>query len=398
MSFIKADDVWMLWTILIGWAAISIYLEQHYKWASALSGCVIALIGAMVLANLKIIPLDSPVYDNVWSYVVPMAVPLLLFDADVRKIWKESGRSFGAFHIAALGTFVGTFVAAFVFGLKLPQANALAAMYSGTYIGGSVNFAAMAEAFKAESSLVSAGVVADNFIMAIYFFVLMTIPNLLFFKKVFKHPLEDQIAQGLSAGENKAARYWGRKEISLLDIAKSMAIAIAIVTVSTKLAGLIGGSNLPGFIRMFFGQKYLIITTVAVVCATVFSKSFSNIKGAQEIGTFFIYIFFVVIGAPASLGMILQKSPLLFVFAAIILIFNLLISLLLGKLFKFDIEEIMIACNATSGGPTTAAAMAIAKGWNSLVLPALLTGVWGYVIGNYVGLFIGNVVGRMFGL
>lgn len=398
MSFFKPDDVWVLWTVLIGWAAISIYLEQHYKWASAISGCVIALIGAMILANLRIIPLDSPVYDDVWTYVVPMAVPLLLFNADIRKIWKESGRSFGVFHLAALGTFVGTFIGAFIFGLRLPQLNALAAMYSGTYIGGSVNFAAMAEAFKAESGLVSAGVVADNFIMAIYFFVLMTIPNLIFFKKNFKHPLEDQLAQGMSAGENKAAHYWGRKEISLLDIAKSLAIAIAIVTVSVKLAGVINGSGLPGFFKAIFGQKYLLITTITVICATVFSKSFSNVKGAQEIGTFFIYIFFVVIGAPASLILIIQKAPLLFVFAAIILLFNLLVALVLGKVFKFNLEEIMVACNATSGGPTTAAAMAIAKGWNSLVLPAMLTGVWGYVIGNYIGIFVGNTVARLFGL
>ena len=40
----------------------------------------------------------------------------------------------------------------------------------------------------------------------------------------------------------------------------------------------------------------------------------------------------------------------------IILIFNLGLSLILGKLFNFKIEEILLASNATAGGPTTAAA------------------------------------------
>jgi uncharacterized membrane protein len=41
--------------------------------------------------------------------------------------------------------------------------------------------------------------------------------------------------------------------------------------------------------------------------------------------------------------------------------------------------------------------MAIGKGWNSLVLPAILTGVWGYVIANYLGYYIGMNVRALFG-
>ena len=52
------------------------------------------------------------------------------------------------------------------------------------------------------------------------------------------------------------------------------------------------------------------------------------------------------------------------------------------------IEEITVASNANIGGPTTSAAFAIAKGWHSLVVPALLVGTLGYVIGNYYGIFL----------
>lgn len=46
----------------------------------------------MALANFKIIPTDAPTYDMVWDYVVPLALPMLLFNANIKKIWKESGR------------------------------------------------------------------------------------------------------------------------------------------------------------------------------------------------------------------------------------------------------------------------------------------------------------------
>ena len=73
-------------------------------------------------------------------------------------------------------------------------------------------------------------------------------------------------------------------------------------------------------------------------------------------------------------------------------IVNMLFILFVGKLFKFNLEEILIASNSNIGGPTTAAAMAIAKGWTPLVLPAILAGTLGYIIGNYFGIFIGNLL------
>jgi len=30
------------------------------------------------MSNLKVIPIESPVYDTVWGYVVPLDIPLLL--------------------------------------------------------------------------------------------------------------------------------------------------------------------------------------------------------------------------------------------------------------------------------------------------------------------------------
>ena len=91
-SFIQPDNIWALWAILIGIAAGSISLEQKYQWASKLTGPVLALVAMMFLSNIGITPIESPVYDDVWGYVVPMAIPLLLFQCNIKKIGRESGR------------------------------------------------------------------------------------------------------------------------------------------------------------------------------------------------------------------------------------------------------------------------------------------------------------------
>ncbi|HWR61080.1 MAG TPA: DUF819 family protein [Clostridia bacterium] len=403
MTLIKADDTWLLWTVLIGWAAVSIWLEQKYKWAAKVSGAIIALLGALALANLNIIPTASAVYDNVWSFVVPTAIPLLLFQANIKKIWKESGRMMGIFWFAAFGTCIGIIVATMLFKDAIPELGKIAGMMTASYIGGGVNFVAMTAVFKPQENLVNAAIVADNFVMAAFFFIHMWIPGLKWVKKNFiTQSAEEAAAVNAEEAENNAASYWGRKEISLKDIAMALAVAVAIAAVSKKVGEFMGGV-LPGgnfaldMLKIMLSNQFFLMTAFTVTLVTAFPKFFEDIKGAQEIGTFMVYLFFVVLGVPASIKDILINSPLLFVFCFIGAAFNLLLSMLGGKLFKFSVEEQMLAANATLGGPTTAAALAISKGWNSLVIPALLCGIWGYITGNYFGLFVGNWLIKVIG-
>jgi uncharacterized membrane protein len=398
VTLVKPDDGLLLWTFMIGWAAVSVWLEQKYRWAATLSGCMIALLGAMFAANLRIVPLDAPSYDAVWAYVVPAAVPLLLFDADIRRIKRESGSAFVAFHISTLGTMIGAAIAAVLFYSFIPEIRGVIAMFTGTYIGGSVNLAAMRDVFGVSPEMASASVVADNFLMAIYFFVLMIIPGFSFFRRRFRSRVGG-LAEPVGSDEGtNAARFWERHNISLLDIATCAALTMVIVTASTKFTYLVNASGIPDLLKMLIGQKYLVITTLTVILATAFPSFFRGVHGARELGTFLIHIFFVVIGVPASLSMILERSPLLFVFASVIVALNLIVSLALGKLFNVNIEELVVCCNATIGGPTTAAAMCITKGWNDLIVPALLVGVWGYVLGNYCGVFMANALSYFFNL
>ena len=81
---IGADNSWALWSVCVLGAAAAIGLEQRYAWAAKLTGAILALIFALVLSNLGIIPMDAPTWDIVWGYVVPLAIRLLLCGALLR--------------------------------------------------------------------------------------------------------------------------------------------------------------------------------------------------------------------------------------------------------------------------------------------------------------------------
>lgn len=390
-SLISSDNIWVLWTFLVVWAAVSIILEQKYKWASKVTGAIIALLGAIVFANLKIIPTQSVVYDSVWGYVVPVAIPLLLLKADIKKIKNESGRMLGSFHIGALGTIVGTFISAFLLSAVIPHVAEIAGMMTGSYIGGGANFVAMTSAFKTPENITNATIVADNLVMAVYFFISMSLSSVVLLKNKFGLATQGESEEGGSS------TYWTKKEISLKDIAICLAIAFSVASLSNFLSEYITAviPTTNAFLKVansILGNMYLIMTTLMIIVATVFSKQLDSINGAEEIGTFLIYLFFVVLGVPASISEIIKNGAFILVFCMLAVCIHLIVTLSLGKLFKFKLDELLLASNACIGGPTTAVAMAIAKGWNSLIVPTMIAGVWGYVLGNYAGIIVGNIL------
>ncbi|MBU9738481.1 DUF819 domain-containing protein [Diplocloster agilis] len=400
-TLISVDNNIGLMAVLCGIVALAICLEQRYKWAAKLTGCILVLLTTLILSNLRIIPEDAPAYGFVGTYLVPMALPLLLFRANIREIAKNSGRLLILFLLSACGTMLGSVIAFFTVGRFIPEVGKFLAMITGSYIGGGINFVAMAENYGASGTMVSTANVADAITMMFFFFALMTIPSMAFFKRHFRHPIEDHLAtvEGQNAnGKTNAANYWSRKEISLKDIALALGISVVIVAVSTPLADFFSaaiptGNFFLNFCNALLGSKYLIITLIAVVAATVFHKQLNEIKGAQEFGTYFIYMFFATMSAPVSLRLLVNDAPIFFVCCIIIVGVNIIVTLVFTKLLKFGIEDAMVASNANVGGASTAAALAIAKGWDSLVVPGILVGTLGNVIGNICGILIGTIFG-----
>lgn len=396
ISLISPNDHWVIWTSIIVLAALSIFLEQKTLIAEKLTGPVLALVFGMAMSNLGILPIKAAAYDIIWEYIVPLAIPLLLMQINLRQIIKEAGRMFGAFHISALGTIVGVFFAVLLLYSFINEAAKVAGVMTASYIGGGVNFLAMVSTFKPTQNTINATIVADNVVMALYFILLITLPTSRLVRRIF--PKTD-VSRGFhgETGSEGAKSFWKAKPISLLDISLAIALAFVISTLSVKVSNYFSREDMPRIISAILGQRYLVLTTFSIALPSVFPKFVREISGSNELGTFFIYLFFVLLGIPASLKIVILNSPLLLVFCMVILLINFIITFGLGKLFGFELEECILVAAATSGGPMSAAAIAIAKGWEKLVVPSFLVGIWGYVIGNYVGYCAGVLLIYLFG-
>jgi uncharacterized membrane protein len=393
---IPANDTWTLWALIAAGTALAIGLEQTYRWAAKLSGPVLALLIAMALSNTHLVPAQSPAYDFVDDYLVPLAIPLLLFRANLRQILRSTGRLFLVFHLSSLGTLAGTALAVFLLRNRIPSPDLVhaAGMMAASYIGGSVNFMAIKSSYEVRPGVSDPLIVADNFVMAMLFILLLTAAGSAFFRRRYPHP--HCAEAGGAEAANLAANHWQRKGIGLLDLGKALAVAFAVVA----LARLLGRAIQPAFgdmahaslglqmLQVVATNKFVLITGLSLAAATAFHGPMSRINGPEELGTFMLYLFLFCIGLPADLKMVFVQAPLFFVFCGVIAVTNLAWTLLWGRLLKIDLEELLLAVNANLGGAPSAAAMAVSAGWPRLVLPGILVGIWGYVIATPIGVLV----------
>ena len=143
-----------IFAALMGLSAIAFWLERT-RLGELLTGTVLVILMAIAAANLGIIPHQAPTYDFVFEYLVPVLIPLFLIQGDIRRLLREASRTTAAFMVASLGTVAGVLLAVSVLdvsGLAMhselaadQKKGAVAGLFAATYIGGSVNYAALGE-------------------------------------------------------------------------------------------------------------------------------------------------------------------------------------------------------------------------------------------------------------
>jgi len=52
----------------------------------------------------------------------------------------------------------------------------------------------------------------------------------------------------------------------------------------------------------------------------------------------------------------------------------------------FELRTLLLASNACIGGPATASALAVASGWEKLLVPSILVGNLGYAVATFLGI------------
>lgn len=385
-SLVPADNVLAVTGLLFGVVAVSLYLEGRFAWAQTISAALLALLGGLVLSNIGVLPFTSPAYDFVNDHFILVAIPLILFKADLRVILAQGGRTLLAFLIAAAGIVAGAFIAFSLF--DVPESAKYAGMLVGGYTGGGLNFVAVTQAVGMDDpDLRTAALAAESLAGISYLFVLALLPTLAVIRRwlpirgpELRRP-EGDAADGLASPGGAAAEEGAAGGMGadwLLHMAAGVALSLLICAGGVGLAALAGN---PGYAVLW-------VTALAVLAANVVPRTLARLKGDQELGMLLLYVFFVVYAAGADVRSLLGAAALMLTYAFVVILVQVVFSAIGARIFRFSYAEILTASNACVLGPPTAAALAAGRGWHGLVTPGVLTGVFGYVVGNFLGVSV----------
>ena len=385
---LSPDNHLGIFAALMGLAAIAFWL-QTTRIGALLTGTVLVILMAIVAANAGLIPHQAPAYDFVFTYLVPVLIPLFLLQGDVRRLLREASRTTLAFIVASAGTVAGVLLAISLLDLSALAGNAniaatdkqsaIAGLFAATYIGGSVNYAALGEmtGLSNDASFFSAATAADNLFSAIFLGVLGLLPGMQWLARRFnEHPQTKNPASSSEELERNTV------SITPTSLCTALAVATLLVTLSDAFSAWLNFSR----------GRYIILTILTLALATMVPKLRVWCTGGFELGVVLSFVFFGSIAAGADVVAMLSVAPILIALVSILLTTHLICLLVVGRWLKLTLPELLTASNAAVLGATTAPAIAAAKGWYDQITPGVLVGVLGYSLGTLIGGLLFNLL------
>ncbi|OAY85091.1 putative membrane protein YjcL [Ananas comosus] len=242
-------------------AAVIQRSEKKTRWGSALSGALVSTLVGLAASSAGIVASDAPAYRVVLEYLLPLAVPLLLFNADLRRV--ISTEPLLRLLLSDIATTIGTVVAYLLVPMRSLGQDSwkIAAALMSRHIGGAVNYVAVSEALGVSPSVLAAGLAADNVICAVYFTSLFALAS--------RIPPE---ASTSSNGDDEVNNESGGNKLSVLQSATALAISFAICKAATHITSQFGMQ----------GGKLPCITAIVVALATIFPSQFGSFAPAGE--------------------------------------------------------------------------------------------------------------------
>jgi uncharacterized membrane protein len=382
MPLIDSTDVLGLTAVvaLLTWLGFAV---DASKIGRVMPGVVVILTGGLVLSNLRITPFSSPVSDFIGQYIVAAAIPLLMIKADLKKIFVESGRVMIGFGVACVGIVIGVLVG--YYALQPWHVGAkVAGFYAAAFIGGTISMIAVGNAVQMTPDEISVATGASMIPSVLGLMALVALPNL----RIVQRYLPCRTANEPAVGKDNAQVVPAVPEFRLTHITGALALTFCICAVSRFVEKIV--ASLVAHDQSQYNILY--VTTVTVIVANIFPRQLHKLRGEFELGMVFMYMFFAMIGLGTNVTSFLNNAVSLFFYVIILLTFGIVIAMVLSRMLKLDLAEAVTGCGAAIVGPAATVAVVAGRGWQSMVSPAVMTGIFCHIVGNFIGITVATLL------
>lgn len=318
------------------------------------------------------------------SITICLALPLVLFSLDIRKFFKVAKKGMLCMLLAGVSVVIVTFVLHLIFRTTTENSAQYAAGAVAVYTGGTVNFGSIRNAIGISNNDYIVFNTYDSVVSVIYIFFLSTIGRKFFLKLFRMRPFEQESSSSDSIDSATIDEsVYTYKEIlykkNIPGLLAALGLSALIFGISYALNMLVSSFN-PSL-----GMTVMMLSITTLGIAFSFIKKVREIRKTFQLGMYIIYAFCFSVAASADFKALLNFSLPIFCYVFVSIIAGLLVHALLSKLFKIDVDTMIITSVSAVCSPPFVPAVVASLNNNAILVSGLATGVVGYAVGNYLG-------------
>ncbi len=370
-----------------------ILIFNNFKWAKSVGTVIMAYAVGIIAALIGFLPTGTEpgaealesMQKTLMNVAVPLAIPLMLFNSDF-KLWTKSLPKTMAVLLGGLASIIIAVISGFFIfrNAGIPQFDRVAAMMTGIYTGGTMNFSALGTMLEVDPSLITLTLTFEE-IATFPFIVFIVAGGYKFFRWLLPAKTEDGAAETEEKFETESFEdYHGMLQPKTFGkMMLGFLLSLGMLAVGAGLSLLITG-KLNELIVI------LTITTLAIIAS--FSPKVRALPKTFELGMFFILIFSIVVASKFDIHALKGSLQILW-FILFVMLTSIVLHLIICKLFKvegdlFTVGHISLLCS-----PPFVPPIVEALGNRKVLLSGIVIGLAGYAAGNYLGVLIAWILG-----
>ena len=370
---------------------IIILLYNRFEWVKKVGTVIMAYAVGIILALCGLIPTGEAagaeqmksISDLLMSVTVPLAIPLMLFNSDF-KLWVKSlPKTFVVLIGGLMAIVTSVILGYFVFrNAGIRDFGDVAAMMTGIYTGGTMNFSALGLALHVDETIMS---------IALTFEMIVTFPLIMFFvaggyklfRKLlpYKEKMQDiDTTEDIEVKDDSFEEYKGMFSKGVFGkMMLGLLLSVLMLAVGAGLSLLITGK---------LNELVIILTITTLAIAASFVPWIRNLPKTFELGMFFILVFSVVVASKFDVYSIDASALAVMGFIAFIMLVALVIHLIICRIFKVEGDLFVVGQVGLLCSPPFIPPVVGAMGNRKVLISGIVIGLVGYAVGTYLGLLL----------
>jgi uncharacterized membrane protein len=349
--------------------------EKSVKVVQWLSAVVCCYGLGIFIGNVALNFWSTSTAKSVSEFSVLLALPLLLFSTDIPAWLKLAKTTIISFIFVVLSVMLIAFSAGKIFSDADPEVWKMAGMMVGVYTGGTPNLMAIGKALEVRDDVFVMLNAVDVILGGFYLLIIMSFGVKLLgkFLPAFDH--ESKVH-----GDAELINWKG---LTLRKKVKNGFILTVLALISVLLA--------VGLSRVITGTESVSVIMLGLTTISVGLSFFGPIRklqGSQEMGQYLLLVFCIAVGSLANFSAVTINSLWYILFCAFILFGSILLHFLCCFFLKIDRDTAIITSMAGIFGPAFVAPMSQVLRNQAILFSGVTTGLVGYAIGNFAGIFI----------